>query len=173
MNVVRGLLGVLLALGTTIGLGALSRAPYAAHSAEQAFVRLSWRSAGRWVSECRPRTQEEVARLPVHMRREEECERRLLPQHLAVRLDGAPVIADTVRAAGALGDRPLYVNRELRVDPGTHSLTVEFLGAGEVGDASASAGTRLALDTVLTLSPREITVITLSPDGTELVLMGR
>ncbi len=112
-----------------------------------------------------PLTQEEVARLPVHMRREEECERRLLPQHLAMRLDGAPVIADTVRAAGALGDRPLYVNPELRVDPGTHSLSVEFLGAGEVGDASASAGTRLALDTVLTLSPREITVITLSPAG--------
>lgn len=115
---------LLVALAATWAMAALSRVPYDATSADHALIRLSWRTTGEFVDECRRSTPEELERLPVHMRREVVCEGRMVPYHLRVTLDGRVVAEETVRAAGARQDRPLYVHREIRVAPGEYHLAI-------------------------------------------------
>ncbi|HEX6069931.1 MAG TPA: hypothetical protein VFZ18_08905, partial [Longimicrobiaceae bacterium] len=125
----------LVALLSVLGVAALTRVPYDADHAEDAILRLSWRTRGEEVRECRTLSPEELAALPVHMQRTEVCEGRVLSRHLLVRVDGRPVIDDTVRAAGARSDRPLYVYYEIPLSPGVHALHVRFVP--ETMDATA------------------------------------
>ena len=115
-------------------LAALSRVPYREPGAGDAVLRLSWRVRGIRVQECRTLTPEELAALPPHMRRPEVCEGRIAPYRLRLRVDGR-VLADTlVHAAGAREDRPVYVFREFRVEPGVHRVELRFdreAGGGE------------------------------------------
>ena len=168
------MIGGALAVGATVALGWLSQVPYAAEAANDALVRLAWRARGERVQECRRLTPEELARLPVHMRREEECEGRILPYRLLVTLDGIPVITDTVRGAGARQDRPLYVFRELPLGSGRHRLSVTFTREGaERGEAAAAATpARLVLDTMLVASPRQIILVTYDEENRRLEITG-
>ena len=120
----RRLAALLVTLGVTAAVAGLSRVPYDATNAGHALIRLSWRTPGELVNECRRPTAEELERTPVHMRREEVCEGRMVPYRLRVELDGRPVMDETVRAAGAREDRPLYVFREIEVPAGEHRLAI-------------------------------------------------
>ena len=133
-------------------LAALSRAPYEIEPGENAVVRFSWRAAER-IEECRPLTDEEQAELPVHMRQTETCERRVSPFAFRVQVDGQDVVHDTLSGAGARGDRPLYVYREVSVRPGSHALFVEF---GAVGSDEQP----LRLDQKVELAAREVVLVT-------------
>jgi hypothetical protein len=123
----RGVVGAALAAAVGVGLAALSRAPYEPRRQEQSLLRLSWRARGERVEACRHLSAEEVAALPIHMRRTEICEGRVLPYHLTVELDGRTVLRDVIHAAGAREDRPLYVFYELPVTAGPHQLAVRFV----------------------------------------------
>src|SRR6266542_87023 len=92
---------ITVALATTLAIGALSRGPYTPDRADNAIVRLAWRARGERVEQCRRLTEEELERLPAHMRQEEQCEGRILPYRLQVRVDGAGVLHELVLAAGA------------------------------------------------------------------------
>jgi hypothetical protein len=185
---VRRTIGLGVALGVTGLIGAVSRVPYAEHREQHAVVRLAWRSVGVAVRACRRLTPEELARLPAHMRREEECERRSLPEQLDVSLDGNAVISEVIRASGAREDRPLFVYRNLEVSPGRHRLVVAFTrtgpeaesgvarpGSGDSAPPRRSPGVaegRLSLDTVLVLAPREIALVTYDASLGKLVVRG-
>lgn len=163
----------LVALLSVLGVAALSRVPNDADHAEDAIIRLSWRTRGEAVRECRTLTPEELAALPVHMQRTEVCEGRVLSRHLHVRVDGRSVVDDTIRAAGARGDRPLYVYYEIPLVPGVHALHVRFVP--EATTASSAAGERteppatLDLETRLELKAGEIALITYDEDREALV----
>jgi hypothetical protein len=198
-SMVRRTLAVLVALAVTFGIAALSRVPYAADESDRALVRFSWRTPSAFVEECRRLSQEEIERLPVHMRREEVCEGRVLPYRLLVRIDGRTVYDELVRAAGARGDRPLYVFRELPAAPGEYLVEVlwerEGLGAAEPavlqplgGDGLAEATEaadppvprhrtttpeRLALTVRLHLAPGDVGLITYDLDRQLLTARGR
>ena len=153
---------VRVSLGTVAGamllaamLG-LSRVPWAAERSDHAVVRLAWRYRSRLVSACRPIPPEEQARLPVHMRRAEDCTRALVPYRLSVTVDGVPRLRDSIHAGGARADRPLSLFRELRLPAGAHRLGIGFEPYG--------AGIPLRLDTTLALTPRQVAVVTV-PDG--------
>lgn len=181
---VRRGLGLLAGIAALLLLGALSRVPYAAEPASHAVLRLAWRTRGTRVEECRHRTAEELARLPIHMRESEVCEGRLLPYDLTVAVDGGPADSVTIRAAGVREDRPLYVFRERVLAPGTHHIHVEFVRERAVSyelqerDDSlhvdprrpAPSPARLDLDTVVVLGEREIALVTYDPDQRSLVL---
>lgn len=173
----RGVTAALVTVAAMFGLGVLSRAPYNAAEHADAVVRLSWRARGERVQECRSLTEEEKAKLPRHMRPPQVCEGRFLPYVLDVTVDGRRVIYDTVHAAGARQDRPIYVYRELRLRPGQRTLSVLFKllappprmrhdhegepredeeRSAEVEETPAS----LAVDTTLTLSPRDVVLVT-------------
>jgi hypothetical protein len=123
MRVATGGLGVLLVLAA---LGTGTRVPYTLPEAEAATLRLSWRLRGERVQECRRPGPEELARVPVHMRREEVCEGRIAPYRLRLALDGVLLEDALVTAGGARADRPLYVHRELRLAPGDYAIAVTF-----------------------------------------------
>lgn len=173
----RAAAAALLAGAVTLGVAALSRVPYAPPGGDDAVLRLSWRTRGERVRECRRLTAQELAALPVHMRREEVCEGRVLPYVLRVEVDGRAVVHDTVRAAGAREDRPLYVYRELRVPPGPLRLSVRFTredapagaprAAGELRRAASPA--RLELSEALHLRPGEVALVTYDADRRALV----
>lgn len=171
-NARRGI-GVVLALAVAMASGALSRVPYSLESAERAAVRLSWRSPSTRVEVCRRLSPEELAGRPRHMRQPEVCEGRLLPYRLSVLLDGEEVLRESVEPAGARRDRPLYVFRELSLRPGRHRLAVRFApgevpasGAGSDGEAPPT----LTLDTLLTLPPSGVALVTYSEATRRLVV---
>jgi hypothetical protein len=177
---VRRVAGAVLAVLVTAGIAALSRVPYEPTHPDEALIRLSWRTPGAFVEECRTPSPEELERLPVHMRRERICEGRLVPYRLHVALDGRVVIDEVVRAAGAREDRPLYVFRELPVPAGEHRLEVVWEEA-EAGAAAlrglagrpGEAPPRLTLDARVRLAPRDISLVTYDMDERVLVARGR
>lgn len=182
-RVVRGVLGALAAAVVLVGLRTTSYLPYTAARDTTAVLRLAWRARGERVNQCRTRTADELARLPVHMRQAEVCERRLLPYRLVVRLDTSEVANREVRGAGAREDRPLFVFEDLRVTPGSHRVAVQFSreevsGGSAGGEAAAQAGgpstpARLSLDTVVTLEARRIILVTYDEEREQLVLRDR
>jgi hypothetical protein len=158
--------GVAVALGLTLATAALSRVPWGPAVHDHAVIRLSWRTPGEFVNECRTPTAEELAALPIHMRRDEICEGRILPKRLRVLLDGREEIDEVVRAAGAREDRPLYVYREIPVPPGDHSVVIEW------GTENGPSGSRQGLQAQLRLAAGEIALLTYDVDRRELVVRG-
>lgn len=160
---------LLLAMAAMLAIASLSRVRPPEPAAAEAVLRLSWRTRGERVEECRRPSEQELASLPVHMRREEVCEGRVLPYHLRVELDGRTVVDDTVRPAGARGDRPLYVYHEVPVQPGSHHLAVRFVRAGD-HHARGHAPRRLELEKAVGVGAGEVALVTYDVDRQELVL---
>lgn len=119
--------GLLVALGLVAGTAFLSRVPLTLRGPDESSLRLSWRLDPVSVASCRPRTEEELARLPAHMRTPTVCSGGTLPYRLTVAVDGRERIRDTVVASGARADRPMYVFRELGLDPGPRALDVAYV----------------------------------------------
>lgn len=167
-------LAILVGAAATAALGALSQAPYAPREAQQSLLRLAWRLRGSPVTECRRLSPDELARLPAHMRRAEECTRGVAPYRLDVRIDGRPAIDELVHAAGARQDRPLYVHHEVPLAPGEHVVEVTFLPAdpesGAVAPDDRRAPVRLALRSLLTLGPGDVALVTYDADSGALVV---
>ncbi len=193
---VRYTVGGTLAVAVTIGIALLSSLPYTAEPNPRAVVRLSWRVLGEQVQECRRLTPEELAQLPAHMRQEVQCEGRVAPYRLTVLVDGVLADSGLVRASGAREDRPIYVFREIEVEPGEHRLEIAFVsqrpedagpatgeapadpGAGAASDTAPLSAARravpapseLRLDVSLEFDSREIALVAYDPDLRELVL---
>lgn len=158
-----------LALVTTLGasaLGWLSRAPYDPPGGATGVLRLSWRLRGEKEEHCRKRTPAELEALPIHMRTPEVCEGRLVAYRLAVRIDDEPAAETLVAPAGARGDRPIYVLREVPLPPGPHRVRVRFARATS---AHADRHTALELDTRIEAEPGAIELITIDPETGRLV----
>jgi hypothetical protein len=153
----RGLVATALCAASALAIGAGSRLRFEIETRGDAAIRLSWRAVGRPVEQCRVPSAEELAKLPVHMRRSEICERRLAAFRLEVALDGVPTIDERIAAEGAQHDRPAYVLRELRVAPGAHRISVRF------ASEDAASAPPLALDAQIELASREVALVTEDP----------
>ena len=150
----------------TLPLAALARAPYTGAGSEQAVVRLSWRLSAPAREDCRPRTAEELAALPAHMRTPTVCEREVARYSLVTRIGGsaggpaAPADTLALQGGGVTGDRPLFVLEEHRLPPGRHRVRVDlYRRAGGGPDRVAT------LDTVLALEAGRVRLITLDDAG--------
>ncbi len=166
---VRRLLGGAFGLAATAGLVGLSRVPWTEHPGEHAELRLAWRLRSERVRACRRLTAAELARLPAHMRREEVCEGGLRPYRLEVWVDDRPVADDTIRAAGAHADRPLFVLREFELTPGRHDARIRFTPLGPAAPQTVAvareresplAAPPLVFTAPLVLAPRQVALIT-------------
>lgn len=177
---IRRVFALLVATAVVVGVAALSRVSYAPAGSEDAVLRLSWRVRGERVEECRKLTEAELAALPIHMRRSEVCEGRVLPYHLHVEVDGRTLADDTIHAAGAREDRPIYVYREVPIGPGAHQLSVRFVQAPRGGGSAAGAEDggagdpltprRLELTEAVRLRPGDVALVTYDPDRRVLVV---
>jgi len=166
-------LGVLVALGGALGLAWLSGVPTSYAGSDDALLRLSWRVPGTMVEECRTRTDEELARLAPHMRTPQVCTGRGADYELRLSLDGGEVVLDTIRPAGARHDRPVYVFREVAVNPGVHEVAVAFRALVSTTFDPGDRPIEYAWGGHLRLGPAEIGLVTLADSGDSLVLRDR
>ena len=159
--------GTLLVL-TAMALVVLSALPYDAEDPSSGMICLSWRYRISATQECRTRSQQELDALPVHMRTPEVCERRIPTYRMSLEVDGNSVFEDVIRPAGAAGDRPLYVHRDLEVAAGEHRISVRFAPLTDGGIAE----NELSFDRSVTISPGEVLLVTYDPDQGRLDLVG-
>lgn len=136
------------------GTAWLSQLPAGATPAHGA-VRLAWRLPGQSWLDCRPLPPEEVARMPVHMRHSQDCRTVYLRYRLRAWVDGEALVDRPVSPLGARGDRPLFVNQDLRVAPGAHRLRVEF---SPVDDPKGAGVTLVFDDSVVVAAGRALLV---------------
>lgn len=173
MRAARWALRVLVAAGLTLALVGLSLVPWSPEAAGggASELRLAWRFRSTLVDACRRLSASELANLPVHMRRDFSCERRLTPYELVVTLDEAAVLTDTVHARGARADRPLSLFHALPLSPGRHALRLRFAPLVNLAEPEHESDgddhddrpvpPTLVLDTALTVAPYRVVLVTL------------
>lgn len=138
----RRLLSLGAAIATVIVLAALSRVPYSPTPKADALLTLSWRARGEQTAVCRPVTDEERARTPAHMQRDEICDAgRILPYRLQVSIDDSMRIDELAGGSGRRGDRAIVVHHELAIRPGARHMIVLLERSPEGGSAPGASGT--------------------------------
>lgn len=137
---------------------------------EGAFVRLSWRTEPIRVEECRRFTDEELAGIPSHMRRAEECTGDFVDYELTLVLDGGTPSVDTLSPSGLRRDRPVYVLHDEAVAAGVHGVEVTFRALVPEGFEVTDRPVTLTWSGEVPLVARQVGLITLDPTGTAFVL---
>jgi hypothetical protein len=122
-RVVGGVIG----LAAAAGIGWASNFPMTPHASPDAVLRLAWTARPERVEDCRPQSDEALAKLPAHMRQSVICEGTTASYRLEVRREGALVAEQTVRGGGLHHDRPLYVFREIPMRAGETAISVKFM----------------------------------------------
>lgn len=166
-----------------VALAALSRTPLRSGDGERSLLRLAWSARPERIETCRRPSAAELAGRPAHMRQEIVCEGRTASYQLSVDLDGTPLLSESVAGAGVRHDRALYLYRELTVTSGTHRVAVRFVRTDSGSTRSrngdtippvrpplASVPPLLVLDTVLTLAPNAVALITWDSSREALVI---
>jgi hypothetical protein len=171
---VRTLAAAATAVLLTGAVAALTRFPVTFPGGGAGVLRLSWHLRGVTAESCRTVSDEDLARLPPHMRNPRACIGVSAAYHLTVTTDGTPVVDDTVRAPGARGDRPLNVLRELPLEPGDHRIEIRFRALVPDGAASSDEGTaEVTWNGRIRVQAREVALVTLDATGKELELRSR
>ncbi|HUG39323.1 MAG TPA: hypothetical protein VMM12_02505 [Longimicrobiales bacterium] len=161
----KGVVWIVVCSGAMVfALAGLSRAPYTPPGADAAILRFSWRMSVTAREDCRPRTAEELAALPAHMRTPEVCTRDRAAYSLVTRIGSAGPDTMQLTRGGVKGDRPVFVLEERTLPDGYHRVRVGLLRVTE------SSGTEIlaALDTVLRLERGRIQLVTLDADARRL-----
>jgi hypothetical protein len=170
----RRVLGLSLAAAAMAATVAVSRVPYTAAPGDDGELRLAWRWRSERLDVCRTLTAQELAKVPVHMRRKEACERRLRPWSLEVSVDGRALFRDSLSATGAESDRPLSVFRKLPLAPGRYAVRVAFAPLGSPSDTTRGPALHaLVLDTTITVAPRQVVLVTMDDERGVLLLKTR
>ncbi len=77
-------------------------------------------------AQCRRRTPEELARLPLNMRRVEDCPRGRQPVHVELDVDGRNLYRASLPPAGIAGDGPSRVYQRFVLPVGPHDIAVKM-----------------------------------------------
>ena len=118
--------GVVLGVAVVVVLVFAANAPITVHGSEQALLRLAWSMRPERVERCRQQSEEELARLPAHMRQPVICEGASAQYRLTVRHDGVVAAERIIHGGGLRQDRRIYVFHELPLDPGEGTIEVRF-----------------------------------------------
>jgi hypothetical protein len=132
----------IVSLAATVGIVALSRAPYRTGTGDAGALRLSWSGRPERIERCRELSEEELAKRPAHMRLRLECEGHPARYAVQVRSDGVVLSLDTVTGGGLRGDRAIHMLREYAVPAGMRAVSVEITRIDSVAhDDEDSAST--------------------------------
>lgn len=135
-------------------IGVFSRWPaYQVLASERAVVKLSFSHHGKPVSECRPTSAAELAKLPPNMRAPVQCPRERSPVTVEIDVDGQTVYRHAARPSGLSKDGASAVYQRLELAAGTHQLAVRLND-----DARQPGYTHVREETVV-LKPAQILVI--------------
>lgn len=127
-------------------------------------LRLSWSHVGEQIT--RKLTQDELDALPVHMRPPDGiAESTPVPYLLVVKIDGHSRIDEVVQPGGVKGDRPMYVLKNLELEPGSYEVDIQFYPAEDFSEAKVyRMNRRIELDV------GQIRLVDLESDRGELTL---
>ncbi|MBT5057566.1 MAG: 4Fe-4S binding protein [Gemmatimonadetes bacterium] len=117
--------GTLASAALLLLIGALSRVPMG-ETPTEGVLRIGAQVPGLVIEECRDLSAEELAALPLHMRRPTECEKIAPTYMLTVSVDGVAVLARAIEHAGVHADRPLALDEDITVAPGSHQFAVDL-----------------------------------------------
>lgn len=130
-------LGIAVAVAAPIGIAWASTLPATPNDSADGVLRLAWTARPERVENCRTQSDEELAKVPAHMRQAVVCEGTTSAYRLEVRHEGAVILDQIVRGGGLRHDRPLYVSRDIPLPPGDAMVSVRFVRIDSPG-ASAS-----------------------------------
>src|SRR5262245_13377727 len=108
MTRVLRVLGIVLAIAATVGLTRASIVSVS-QNGERAVLRLAWTARPERIEDCRQQSDEELQKLPAHMRQSIACAGTTATYHLEVLWNDRVILQQTVRGGGLRHDRPLYV----------------------------------------------------------------
>lgn len=124
-NLLRHAGTALFTLALLATVAALGQIPLGRPSGK-AVLRVSLRAVHAKAEICRDLSAAELEALPQHMRQPRVCDEIAPAYTLAVSVDGEQVLVDQVEPGGLRGDRPLIVDRQIALAPGTVQLRVSF-----------------------------------------------
>ena len=152
----------------------------AAHPSSDSQLRLTWSARPERIEDCRQRSEEELARLPQHMRQPLACEGTNAEYTLQVRVAGKLMVDRVVRGGGMRHDRRLYVLEEVPIPPGDNDIQVRFDRIGAAPPSAPAAALHLEsvpphldLEQRIAFHPREVVLVTYSSDARNLVVTTR
>ncbi|MEX2650697.1 MAG: hypothetical protein WD673_16960 [Alphaproteobacteria bacterium] len=146
-------------LALVAGLGAALIGPFATwpgfrHMPEgQATMKVSFSHEGDRAEPCRALSEDELAALPKHMRKTEDCPRRRLPVAVEVLLDGRPLLVDESPPTGFAGDGASRFYARATVPQGAHDLTLRLR------DTARAQGFDHEANVAVDLAPAQVLVI--------------
>ena len=118
--------GIVFAAAAAATLAWASSVPMTTHGSADAVLRLAWSARPERIERCRRQTDEELAKVPRHMRQELVCEGASAQYRLVVRREGTVIADRVVRGGGLRQDRRLYVFQEFPLSPGEARVDVRF-----------------------------------------------
>ncbi|MCP5068681.1 MAG: hydrogenase iron-sulfur subunit [bacterium] len=104
--------------------GVVSDAQYASPAVVHSELVVSFSHPGASEGGCRTLSEAELAEVPIHMRKLEECDRSRSPVRLAVWIDGAEVVRKAIPPAGIWGDSNSVALERIPVEEGIHVVKV-------------------------------------------------
>lgn len=195
----RGALATVVVTAGGLATAWLSQAPWRVPEAGRALLRLAWSGRPERIEHCRTLSDEELERVPAHMRQRVRCEGTSARYLLEVTVSGAVGLVDTLVGGGARRDRPIHLLRDLPLDPGSHRIAVSLRRIDSLpevtpGTAAAPSGTAMSrereeregqererarhealpavlqLETDRRLDSGDVALVTLDPAGRRLVV---
>ena len=146
-------------------IGFFSSYPRYRHLAhDQALLKLSFSHPGQLVSECRRRTQEELAALPPNMRNPLDCPRERSPVTVQLALDGSVLARREIPPAGLSRDGSSTIYARFPVPAGSHRLSIQLK------DSVREPGFNYSRDEELRIQPGQIVVVDFNPERGGIVI---
>lgn len=106
-------------------IGYYSRKPMGVEQTDS-FIRLSWKVPRQTTKVCRKLTPAEVAKLPFHMKKEEDCLLTSIKYKVVLELNDEIFLSKEVISHGARHDKPMFVDEVIKVKPGNYNIKVSF-----------------------------------------------
>ncbi len=138
MSVLRGVLGVAVAVAVIVATAAASHTSLTVHGDDASMLRVALSARPERVENCRTLSDEELAELPQHMRQRVVCDGVTARYNFQVLRDDVLLASAEVRGGGLRHDRQLYLFRELSLPPGTAMLEVRLTRIDSGTPASSS-----------------------------------
>jgi hypothetical protein len=173
MRFFRAVPGAAFTAAAVAGVVWASHAPMAAYQRPDGLLRLAWSARPERIETCRQLSEEELAKLPQHMRQPVECVGAAAHYRLTVRADGRTITSRLVHAGGLRQDRRVYVFEEIALPAGEMTVDVSFerVESGSPDDSrvhpAASSGLefesvppRLDFTRRITVLPRTVFLVT-------------
>ncbi len=137
-----------------LAVGVFSQWPtYRPLGPDEALIKLSLVHVGKPVSDCRPLSAQELARMAPNMRAPMSCPRERSPVTVELDIDGAPVVRVVANPSGLSRDGASAIYERLPVKAGERVLQVRLR------DDVRSEGFGYTLERQVTLAPARVLVI--------------